>query len=450
MASHEALRTPGTAARSASAEPSARPTRAARGPAGSLARLQRTLGNRATGQLIQRCRDGHTCAECAQRASPWDEGLTQAPGQRQGVGQPLDPAVRTFTESGFGADFADVRVHTDAHAAGSARGLHALAYTIGRDIFFAAGRYQPARREGQRLLAHELTHVLQQRGATGEMQTTTADGADEGRFERQAEEQATRVLAGQAVDPAPIQRQLGLARVQRQGPPPTSWAGRPSTRPWSSPPPPTPGPPPVTTNCSYRQVAMLTSHLNDARTWVNHAESMIRMFGTGNLSRADAAMVARALMDNFHTSALADVGAIQRNFLALSVMLAAEAPSLECVSASWCRGFPPWEPDAAAYVRGATAGIRRMRDINVCPVWFDMPYLAKVTTLIHERAHQYPGAGDPAYEHQPEYATLPPEKALYNADSYAVTARQIFHRGTHGPQARRYVPGPSLRSVLEP
>ena len=68
-------------------------------------------------------------------------------------------------ESRFGEDFRSVRVHTDAHAARSAEQLGAVAYTIGRDIFFAAGRYQPQTREGQRLLAHELTHVAQQQGS---------------------------------------------------------------------------------------------------------------------------------------------------------------------------------------------------------------------------------------------------------------------------------------------
>ena len=87
-------------------------------------------------------------------------------------GQPLDPATRSFFKPWFGYDFSKVRVHTDAKAAESARAMNAAAYTAGRDIVFGSGRYEPQAREGRRLLAHELTHVLQQRN---EMTTSTGN-----------------------------------------------------------------------------------------------------------------------------------------------------------------------------------------------------------------------------------------------------------------------------------
>jgi hypothetical protein len=77
-------------------------------------------------------------------------------------GQSLDAATRTFFESRFGHDFSQVRVHTDGRAEQSARDVHAHAYTVGRDIVFGAGKFSPATHEGRRLLAHELTHVVQQ------------------------------------------------------------------------------------------------------------------------------------------------------------------------------------------------------------------------------------------------------------------------------------------------
>ncbi|WP_405868145.1 DUF4157 domain-containing protein [Streptomyces sp. NBC_01515] len=70
---------------------------------------------------------------------------------------------REFFEPRFGADFSKVRLHTDAEAASSARTEHALAYTVGEDVVFGAGRYAPETAAGKRLLAHELAHVLQQR-----------------------------------------------------------------------------------------------------------------------------------------------------------------------------------------------------------------------------------------------------------------------------------------------
>ncbi len=86
----------------------------------------------------------------------------------QSPGQPLDAASRSFMEGRFGHDFGHVRVHTDAHAAQSASAVNALAYTVGSDVVFAAGQYAPGTQHGQRLLAHELTHVLQQGDASSQ------------------------------------------------------------------------------------------------------------------------------------------------------------------------------------------------------------------------------------------------------------------------------------------
>jgi hypothetical protein len=82
-------------------------------------------------------------------------------------GEPLDFATRKFMEARFGSDFSQVRVHTDKKAAESAWQVNALAYTAGRDIVFGAGLYAPGTGVGRRLLAHELSHVLQQGAASG-------------------------------------------------------------------------------------------------------------------------------------------------------------------------------------------------------------------------------------------------------------------------------------------
>ena len=79
-------------------------------------------------------------------------------------GQPLDPATRAFFEPRFGHDFSRIRVHTDAKAAESAKSINARAYTVGHQIVFGAKWYAPATDEGAKLLAHELTHVMQQSG----------------------------------------------------------------------------------------------------------------------------------------------------------------------------------------------------------------------------------------------------------------------------------------------
>jgi len=84
-----------------------------------------------------------------------------------GGGRPLPETPRSFFESRFGADFSDVRVHTGPAADTAARSIDAEAFTVGTDVAFAKGNYDPGTTAGKRLLAHELTHVVQQTGAGG-------------------------------------------------------------------------------------------------------------------------------------------------------------------------------------------------------------------------------------------------------------------------------------------
>ncbi len=84
------------------------------------------------------------------------------------TGQPLESATRGVMESHLGHDFSGVRVHAGGEAAQAAGAIQARAYTIGADIVFGSDQYAPATAEGQRLLAHELAHVVQQEAASGE------------------------------------------------------------------------------------------------------------------------------------------------------------------------------------------------------------------------------------------------------------------------------------------
>ncbi|HEX9867632.1 MAG TPA: DUF4157 domain-containing protein [Candidatus Tectomicrobia bacterium] len=129
--------------------------------------LQRTCGSCAAG--------GSTCPKCEaeksglvqrkpERASDSSVSICDSFLHNLGPGQPLDPATRAFLEPRFGHDFSRVRVHTDAKAAESAQAVNALAYTVGRNIVFGEGQYLPGTTPGKGLIAHELTHVAQQRG----------------------------------------------------------------------------------------------------------------------------------------------------------------------------------------------------------------------------------------------------------------------------------------------
>jgi len=83
---------------------------------------------------------------------------------QQGGGSKMDERIQAKMESAFNADFSDVRIHNNADSSALNRSLGAEAFATGNDIFFREGRYNPDSRDGQELLGHELTHVIQQRG----------------------------------------------------------------------------------------------------------------------------------------------------------------------------------------------------------------------------------------------------------------------------------------------
>ncbi len=114
---------------------------------------------------------------------------------KSGSGKPLDAAMRQQMEASFGEDFSSVRLHTDAQAAKSAQVLTAQAYTVGQDIVFGKGRYAPNTGQGQRLLAHELTHVVQQDRAGRRSVTARAGGSES--LESEAQKNAALVGDGQ-------------------------------------------------------------------------------------------------------------------------------------------------------------------------------------------------------------------------------------------------------------
>jgi hypothetical protein len=135
-------------------------------------------------------------------------------------GRALDSATRAAMEPRFGHDFSQVRIHTGGEAETSARAVDANAYTIGRDIVFGRDRYSPGSSEGQRLLAHELTHVVQQGASSGSHAPGQARrlGAADDALEADADRTAGSALRPQGAA-APPRAVAGLSPlVQRDGP----------------------------------------------------------------------------------------------------------------------------------------------------------------------------------------------------------------------------------------
>jgi hypothetical protein len=167
-----------------------------------MLRLQRAVGNAGT------------------RALADDERSPVLDVVSSGGGSPLAEPVRTDMESRLGADFSDVRVHTgdDAHA--SARSVNAHAYTVGSNIVFQRDQFDPSSDGGRTMLAHELTHVVQQR--SGPVDGTPAAGGvrvsdPSDRFEREAAANAERVMSqpGPQVESASTAVAAAPAMVQR-------------------------------------------------------------------------------------------------------------------------------------------------------------------------------------------------------------------------------------------
>ena len=131
------------------------------GPTGAATPdLATQAGNRAFAGLVQRT------SESSQGSGPLDPEIADEIGKARGGGRPLDDATKADMEGNIGADFSGVRVHTDANADALSRSVQAEAFTTGSDVFFRSGKFAPESTDGRRLLAHELTHVVQQSAGT--------------------------------------------------------------------------------------------------------------------------------------------------------------------------------------------------------------------------------------------------------------------------------------------
>ncbi len=159
--------------------------------------LQRSVGNAGVTSLLE------------EERSPVHDVISSG-------GRPLEPDVRTDMEARMGHDFSDVRVHDDSSAASSAQAVNAHAYTVGSNIVFQRDQYDPSSTAGKTTLAHELTHVVQQR--SGPVDGTTAPGGikvsdPSDRFEREASANADQVMSS----PTPVQTLSSTApAVQRE------------------------------------------------------------------------------------------------------------------------------------------------------------------------------------------------------------------------------------------
>ncbi|MEO1208794.1 MAG: DUF4157 domain-containing protein [Cyanobacteria bacterium J06638_20] len=351
-------------------------------------------------------------------------------------GRPLDSTTRSTMESHFDHDFSQVRVHTDAKAAASARSVNATAYTVGQAIVFGAGQYAPRAIAGKRLLAHELAHVVQQNTAHSPHHDLRL--SQEGDRDEQAAEAIAQALSSPSEQTiaaesrsrhAPITQSLPVQpRVMRQVAPASS--GAPSTQPTTAQTAETPCDAsrrdsldrPTPSCCTPAMLRELTELRTTARPIISNALNA--------LSRPQSVQAQLQAHFRVNPDDSANLAIIRTQYQNMLNTMDSEEVQF------WCRGIG----DATCQTQG---GQRRATSINchaMSPLisMFCGNYEGSVAggtflsgenwvrTMIHEYAHLgcptvglILSSGNEFYVGRPEYPGPTAEVAVKNADSYA-------------------------------
>jgi hypothetical protein len=343
-------------------------------------------------EKLQRKESGPGEAQTGNPLEHYVEGLNNG-------GQSFPSETRRFFEPRLGYDFSKVKIHNDAPAHASSRSINALAYTHGEHIVFGEGQYQPHTTSGKKLLAHELTHVVQQGSAA----------------------------------PSSLQQS-----VQRQdGPPGTT----PNTAPTTTGPTTATAPPAAPTTVTIDPSCNATEIMdivNEALVWLDDIYQQLleydadEVFASVIAPRPGYARIARALQESFHTTDLRYVEVIRRRFLLLAQLLRASGRiSIDCNGRFCTSGGASF---TAAFVRSPFA-------LTMCSV--GIPGSRPIATFIHELIHATipqvgisntvqgnGGVRDRAYRDDRAFRYLSPEEALDNADSYGTLAELLRTRST--------------------
>lgn len=355
------------------------------------------------------------------------------------AGSPLQPLLRTELEGQLGADFSAVRVHTDATAAASAVAVDAQAYTLGSDIVFGAGRFEPGSQAGRRLLTHELAHVVQQPVAD------RSGPAEIGAADSEVERQADRVSAGTgsvsgpgtlASPPAarrspvsswsPVIRRAEAPETVQATPPAPAPAMVPAQA-QAAPPRAQPAP-----SCGADQMRSVSPALTAALRWLRAADQGLTAF-TSNAAAPAGASAGRALSDHFRSNDAATARYVLNTIRQIESMVQAMSTGLarpggqvtvggaavQCHSA---------QQDSVCAVAGAYVQGQLM---VICPTFFNGDQNWRSSAMVHELAHSLTTTGDHmditdrAYRADRKYRDLTTAEALTNAESYQMLVRQL-------------------------
>ncbi len=303
--------------------------------------------------------------------------------------QPLDVATRAFFEPRFGHDFSQVRVHTDARAAESARTVNALAYTVGKDVVFGSSSYFPATPGGRGILAHELTHVVQQQAGIDAVSWAGSEHA----AEREANRNAQAIESGGRM--SGVERSAILAR-QSNTTVEVAVASGPNV-------------------CGLEQHRKILPAVTQAQQWLASSISELDAF-LGAPAAPGLQAARNALTRHFHSTGIPIATQVRERLNNIRTdMTSSTTLNVECHGASdrTCA-------NSGAYVNGSL--------LVFCPAFFEGGALWQALAIVHEMAHALVGGlhiTDRAYQSDRLYAELTTAQALTNAESFGLLVREL-------------------------
>ena len=372
--------------------------------------IQRKCAHCEEEEHVQKKRNGSNSSE-----NKTNSELSSRLQANRGLGQPLSASVQSEMNLKIGADFGGVNIHTGTDAIGMNKSLGARAFTHGKDIYFNTGEYNPATTKGKHLLAHELTHTIQQGRSPTHQQNI----------------QRVPLPADPIHDPILDQfsSETGIPRDQasQHSPEYREWLRNSAQTHHTA----------ASIGESCDRDAVIDT-IQQSLRWLDDAYQQLIEYEADEVFRdliipgGDHARIAGALQQAFNTTNLMYVQVIRRRLLHLANVLREEGViSISC-SGQYCGSGG--SSATAAYVAGPYA-------LTMCGV--GVSGRRPVSTFIHELVHAViPTIGisndvstgdrvtDRAYESERVYEHLSPEETLDNADSYAILA-ELLHARTN-------------------
>jgi len=385
---------------------------------------------------LQRKEENNNAAEISPSFERYTDGLNNS-------GGPLPLPTRSFFESRMGYDFSDVKIHTDSIAAKSAQSINALAYTTGNHIVFNQNQYQLENDNGKKLLAHELTHVMQQTGTIrrkvvkmDEIKDRLTYGAIDWAITNKEAHEVLMILKD-LLKNAPADFNDTVQEMDRRGYVQRLYENMSDEDEYNESDllqgiqnnkVRTVDKKEVIDSCTPEKRKQLESEIKEVDKWADAGIQVIVDFDMRAMN-GDVGKTATALLDKhfFHQSQFRPLSDAEQQSMSDTIAdayrevkkFAANPKKMTCASPfdRLCRAM------AAAYVSGGT-------EMYFCQSFFNHKPPDSTQMFFHELFHSNANKDDTGYRHERIYKYLPPLEALNNADGYAMLSYEALFGAT--------------------